>query len=69
MDGVMSYEAHRAAASHHANEMARLFILGHNTVQTAQYEAHREDYLQALTDAALSQVFDPPTSRPHTVIG
>lgn len=63
------HEAQNVRISHLADEMVKLFTSGHLAEQTAQYEAKHEEYLQAMTDAALSQVFDQPLDRPHTTIG
>jgi len=41
-----TFETPTVRQSHFANEMARLFIPGHNACQTAEYEATRKQYLR-----------------------
>jgi len=44
-------ESRRARISELANKMARLYVLGHTAVQSAEYEATAQEYLQANVDA------------------
>lgn len=50
-----------------AKEMTRLYKLGHNAVQSAQYEATRQEYLQAQVDAMNPD--EPPGTHSHYTNG
>lgn len=45
-----TYELRSVRISRLAAEMGKLFTPGHNAVQSAQYEATRDEYLQAQVD-------------------
>lgn len=62
METEQWHKAQNERISRLADEMAKLYTLGHNAIQNARYEATRQEYLQAMTDKQWHDYADdPPT--------
>lgn len=64
-----SNEAMIAHESRLATEMAQLHVLGHNALQSARYEATREEYLQAMVDRQWRDYCIPPPKKNYLTSG
>lgn len=63
------HKAQNARLSRIAAEMGRLFTPGHNTSQSAEYEAWRVKYMQAMCDQQWHDYSDPPPEKEYLTCG
>lgn len=52
-----------------AMQMSQLYTPGHEAQQTAEYEARRAEYMQAMTDAQWRDYSDPPPVKDYRTCG
>lgn len=68
-ESVAWHKQHNIEVNGLAFEMTRLFTLGHTAVQSAEYLAVQQQYLQELTNATWHDYSDDPPVKDHLTCG